>query len=617
MSESTRARRFRLDNVPLVWKILVPFLVLMLAVGAVGSFAIVSSLSSRAQAEIDEELTRRTVDARSSIHDRELSLLESVGFAANLQGMAGAVSRADRAEATRLLRSVLALKKDLDLVAVTNASGTSLIEFIRTGDTFTSGTGASFKGRKPVNRVLRASGGATSAGLQKVDGRNMLVVASSICPGAPCVPVGAAIVAFDAANITRSVQLVLGRGASVSLYNASARRLASAGSVSGRPTVPEADEAKPVRVQERTDGVDVATVYAPFQLQGTPAGYVGVTLPTTRFYASARGTAVRLAVLLLIAMGGIVAVGVVLSRVLLARVRPLIRTNRALGRGDLTARAPVYGSDELGELATGFNDMAEQLQASHETLESRVRQRTAEVQRLLKERTQFFASVSHEFRTPLAVILGQVNLMRNTDYRKRNNGKSLETIQESSQQLLSLIDDLLAAARAEAVRLDVELETVRLTDVVDGIQHTLEGLARTGQHDLEIDVPKDLPEVSADPARLREILLNLVDNSVKYTPPGGVVELSAESRNGNVEVSVRDDGPGIPKRLGKKLFEPFVQVPGTKTQGGQSSSGLGLALTKRLVEAHGGKIWFESEKGGGTRFTFTLRNAPPRGRKRA
>jgi signal transduction histidine kinase len=607
----------RIGDVPLVWKILVPFLLLMLAVGAIGSFAIVSSLSSRAQSAIDEELTRRTVDARSSIHDRELSLLESVGFAANLQGMANAVSRADTSAATRLLRSVVALKKDLDLVAVTNTGGTSLTEFIRDADGFSGGSGTSYSGLAPVDRALRAPQGATSAGFQRIAGRSMLVVASSICSRAPCAPVGSAIVGFETAKIAGSAQLVLGSEATVSLYDSAGRRVASAGPALARLTAPDGRTAKSIRIRDRNGGTEVETLYAPFQLQGKTAGYLGVGIPTAPFFASARGTAIRLAVLLLIAMAGIVAVGVLLSRVLLARVRPLIRTNRALGRGDLTARAPVLGSDELGELATGFNDMADQLQASHETLESRVRQRTEEVQRLLKERTQFFASVSHEFRTPLAVILGQVNLLRDADYRKRNSPKSLETIQESSQQLLSLIDDLLAAARAEAVRLDIELEDVRVADVTGGVRRTLEGLARSGDHELTIDLPKDLPAVRADPARLREILLNLVDNSVKYTPPGGLVELTAVGTNEHVEVSVRDTGPGIPKRLAKKLFEPFVQVPRTKTQRGQSSSGLGLALTKRLVEAQGGEIWFESEAGKGSTFTFTLRLAAEAKRKRS
>ena len=231
------------------------------------------------------------------------------------------------------------------------------------------------------------------------------------------------------------------------------------------------------------------------------------------------------------------------------------------------------------------------------------------MQRLLGERTHFFASVSHEFRTPLAVILGQVNMLRDPDFLKQNGPKSLETIQESSQQLLSMIDDLLAAARAEGAQLDVSLETVRLPEVVRGVRHTLDGLARSGDHDLVVDLPKDLPAVRADPVRLREVFLNLVDNSVKYTPAGGTVELSAERRNGAVEVSVRDTGPGIPKRLGRKLFEPFAQIAGTTTQRGQPSSGLGLALTRRLVEAQGGRIWFESKKGAGTTFTFTLRPA--------
>jgi signal transduction histidine kinase len=105
---------------------------------------------------------------------------------------------------------------------------------------------------------------------------------------------------------------------------------------------------------------------------------------------------------------------------------------------------------------------------------------------------------------------------------------------------------------------------------------------------------------------LRQILLNLIDNAVKYTPSGGSVSLGATRRNGSVTVSVTDTGVGIPNDVGERIFDPFFRVPGTKVQRGQASSGLGLALAKRLVEAHGGDIWFESAPDRGTTFNVTL-----------
>ncbi|MGH9196484.1 MAG: sensor histidine kinase, partial [Acidimicrobiia bacterium] len=108
---------------------------------------------------------------------------------------------------------------------------------------------------------------------------------------------------------------------------------------------------------------------------------------------------------------------------------------------------------------------------------------------------------------------------------------------------------------------------------------------------------------------LKEIIVNLVDNAVKYTPPGGRVELAANASNGVVKVSISDSGQGIPDDEGDRIFAPFYRVKGVEPQGGQPSTGLGLALTKRLVQAHGGEIGFESQVGKGTTFTFTLLRA--------
>jgi signal transduction histidine kinase len=594
-------KRFpRFGDVPLLWKILVPFLVLMLAVGLVGSFAIVRSLSSRAQASIDQELTRRMTDARSALHDHELSLLESVGFAANLQGMSRAIAARDESAVEDLLRSVRALKPDLDVLVVTDTRGQGF------GD-----AGSSWAQTDFVRRALRTSGGATTPGFGAFRGKQMMFVASSVCASTPCVPVGSAVVGFEVRKLASDLGAVLGAPNGVAIFDSDGRRLATAGAATSRSDVPSSVRAdRPVRTNERTAGAEANTLFAAFQLDRKPSGFVAVTVPSDPFFASVRATAWRLALLLLVTMAGIVGIGIFLARVILAQLRPLIQTNRALGRGDLTARAPVASSDELGELAMGLNDMADQLQASHETLELRVRQRTEEVRRLLKERTQLFASVSHEFRTPLAVILGQVNLLRDPTFRRGKSAKALATIDESTRQLLVLIDDVLAAAKTEAGAFDVDLESVRLNDVLSDVRHTLDGLVRGGDHRLRVDVPKDLPRVRADPDRLREIVLNLVENSVKYTPAGGLVEVAAVAHNGHVEVSVRDNGVGIPRSTGNALFQPFRRVRGTKTQGGQASTGLGLALTKRLVEAHGGEIWFESKKGEGTTFTFTLKPAP-------
>jgi signal transduction histidine kinase len=146
--------------------------------------------------------------------------------------------------------------------------------------------------------------------------------------------------------------------------------------------------------------------------------------------------------------------------------------------------------------------------------------------------------------------------------------------------------------------------------VVEAVRPTIEGLARAGEIEAVFAVEPPLP-VRGDPVRLREVLLNLADNAVKYTPPRGRIVLSAARAVGTVEVSVSDSGIGIPSEVGDRIFEPFFVVKGTAPHHGQASTGLGLALARRLIEAHGGTISYTSDVTKGTTFRFTLPGAAP------
>ena len=618
------ARSLRFQNLPLFAKLLVPFLTLMVFVGAFGVFLIVRDLGSRAEAALDQDLARRSLDARSLLRDRELYLLESVNFAANLEGGAAAIRTNDRATSARLLQSVLALKSDLALVVFTDKNGVGVAEFSRTapGAAARRTDGTAWLDGGPVAEALRSRGGTKSSGFIEAAGREMLVIAAPVCSANPgCSSVGAAIVGLGVDELVTSARgagssasSVTGPTTGVALYDTTGRLLGRSGRVPGDPR----ERARDGRRTHSVDGVELATLDTPFDVQGARAGTIALSAPTAPAFSTVRGAGIRLALILLGAMLGVVAIGAALSKRILAQVNPLVETNRALGRGDLDARAPVLSSDELGELASGVNQMAEQLQASYETLELRVAQRTEEVQRLLKERTEFFAALSHELRTPLAVIRGQAKMMLDPSYPKgvkwvSDTGRAID---DSAAQLLSLVNDILDLARAESGRMEIDLEPLELADVVSNVRPTIDGLARSGGLHIGVEVPTDLPPVRADRERLRQVIVNLVDNAVKYTPEGGRVDLSAKARNGSVEVSVADTGVGIPPQSGDLIFEPFYRVRGTKPQRGQASSGLGLALAKRIVEAQGGTINFESTPDEGTTFTFTLPLVAARAKKR-
>jgi signal transduction histidine kinase len=602
-----------LKRLPLFYKLLIPFLTLILVVGSFGAFLIVRDLSSRTQATLDQSLTQSSVNARAVLHDRELYLLESANFAANLRGMTQAISSNDSSRVAILLESVLALKSDLNLLAVTNPGGGSVVEFFRNapGESPQRGGGTSWSTHPFVEQALRNSEGGKSAGFLELSGKSVLVIAGPICaePSA-CQPAGAAIVGISLDRVVNEAAGTIGPNSAVdglAIYDVSGHVLSSAGRTSPKAPTSRVEGASTIRRNEKVGGAEFTSLYAPLEIQGRREGTVAVTVNRGEAFSSIKDAAAKLVIILLGAMAGIVAIGALISKFILAQVRPLLQTNRNLGAGDLTARAPVVTEDELGELARGVNQMAEQLEASYETLESRVTQRTEEVQRLLKERTELFAGISHEFRTPLAVIISQAELMLDPTYPKRGRWSyEIGEIRDSAQQLLFLINDILDLARAESGRIGINLDDVAIPSVIDGLKSTATGLASAGDLELSFDVPSKMPAVRADAFRLREVILNLVDNAAKYTPPGGRVELRAVASEESVEVSVTDDGVGIPKEARERIFDPFYRVPGTEAQRGQSSSGLGLALAKRLIEAQGGEISFSSEQGKGSTFTVTL-----------
>lgn len=600
------------SGLPLFWKLLVPFLVLILIMGAAGTYVIVRDLALTARVEMNQELLRRSLEARSRIHDRELYLLESLNFASNLRGMAEAIKAKDAREATTLLRSVLALKTELHLVAVTLPDGRSLAEFVRTGsgEAATEGSGTAWGDQPIVSGSLPGRGEQKTAGFLRLGERWLLAIAGPICsPTIECTAVGSAIVGIDSNALSAEAAGELPGSptpdAGIAIYAENGELVSSQGRKLSS-LAPETSDF--TRRTEEVNGHQFFTLYSPLELQGSRKGTLAVSLPPDPTLRVARGAGWRLALVVFLGMAAAVSVGVLLSRYVLNHIRSLVETSRALGRGDLSARSSDSARDELGELARVLNQMADELQASHENLERRVEERTSEIGRLLQGRTDFFAGISHELRTPIAVILNQARRLLASIKSKqiRRSSESVEMILQSADQLLARVNAILEVARAESGAVEVVLSDVAIPELLRSIKPTIRGLASAGRHGVDISVEEELPMVRADPARLKDVVMNLVDNAVKYTPAGGKIALSAVANNGTVDLSVSDTGPGIPDEIGDKIFEPFYRVPGIQTQRGEASTGLGLALTKRLVEAQGGEISFRSMPGNGSVFKVSL-----------
>ena len=229
-----------------------------------------------------------------------------------------------------------------------------------------------------------------------------------------------------------------------------------------------------------------------------------------------------------------------------------------------------------------------------------------ELRRLERVRHDFVANVSHEFKTPLTAIQGFAEtLLSGALEDPRNNRRFLEIIRDHAARLAGLTNDLLKLARIEAGKLEVEFVPIQLMDLIERCAETTLLKTSRKQISLETVVPPDLPAVRGDAGLLREVLQNLLDNAVQYTPAGGRIRVSAMAGPREVIITVDDTGIGIPRADQERIFERFYRVDAARSREA-GGTGLGLSIAKHIVEAHGGRLWVESEVGHGSKFSFSV-----------
>ena len=243
-----------------------------------------------------------------------------------------------------------------------------------------------------------------------------------------------------------------------------------------------------------------------------------------------------------------------------------------------------------------------------------------DLRKLERVRRDFVANVSHEFRTPLTAIQGFAEtLLAGAMDDPQNRERFLEIILEHARRLARLTEDLLMLSKMDADRLELEIRRLPVEQLVESCIETAQPRATEKDLRLSVNLAKPLPDVAGDRRRLTEVLQNLLDNAMQYTPSGGQIMVSAEAKESEVVVVVSDTGIGIPEADQSRIFERFyrVDVARSREVGG---TGLGLSISKHLVEAHGGRLWVESEVGNGSQLQFSLpifdaeRTAPrPRG----
>lgn len=222
-------------------------------------------------------------------------------------------------------------------------------------------------------------------------------------------------------------------------------------------------------------------------------------------------------------------------------------------------------------------------------------------------KSEFLANMSHELRTPLTAIIGFSDLLSTQHYGELNKKQLdfVDHISNSGKHLLSVINDVLDLSKIEASKMELEYEYFSLIGLIDEVNKSLYPLA--AKKCLEVSIcnnNKEL-EIFADKMKVKQIMYNLLNNAIKFTPDNGSISVIAKKDDKTIEVSISDTGIGIPAHMQEDIFDPFVQVDASNKRK-YGGTGLGLALTKRFVEMHKGKIWVESEEGKGSTFTFTI-----------
>jgi signal transduction histidine kinase/ActR/RegA family two-component response regulator len=311
------------------------------------------------------------------------------------------------------------------------------------------------------------------------------------------------------------------------------------------------------------------------------------------------------------------ALSVLFARGLVSPVQRLKDAAERIGRGDLGVRVPLEREDELGELSAALNEMAQHLQEQRRALEQTNAELVVEKERALaasRAKSHFLANVSHEVRTPLTAVLGWAELLQEGAALDAEQRESVAAIRRNGAHLLQLVDDVLDISRIEAGKLRVERRPCAPAAIVEEVIDILRTPARERGLELGVEYATPLPAVvSTDATRLRQILLNLVGNALKFTAQGGVrLVVRIEEAAGaaaRLVFEVIDTGIGIPPDYLPRLFQSFSQADDSATRrfGG---NGLGLAISRSLVEHLGGAIDVRSEPGRGSTFRFWIDPGP-------
>ena len=334
-------------------------------------------------------------------------------------------------------------------------------------------------------------------------------------------------------------------------------------------------------------------------IEALALGLIDSTLSQTQSLKADNASAFDQSQALFIAVAAVATIlalllGYVLSWSVVGPIRQIEGRLGEITSGDFTGHVTVRNRDELGALADNLNLMNDELGRLYKELENASR-----------HKSEFLASMSHELRTPLNAVIGFSQVLRQQMFGELNE-KQVEYVDDilsSGQHLLNLINDILDLAKVEAGRMELQPAPFALDETLRNAMAMVRERATRQDVKLAVEIDDSVGGIEADERKVKQILFNLLSNAVKFTPSGGTVTLAARTEGGRAIISVRDTGVGIGAEDQARIFEEFYQLSPGMTQEG---TGLGLALTKRLVDLHGGELTVQSTPGVGSTFTVSL-----------
>ncbi len=360
-------------------------------------------------------------------------------------------------------------------------------------------------------------------------------------------------------------------------------------SMANDPLVTAALAGKQSSSVEGTGSAAAMRLALPWQADGHLIGVIYLSQPLRDMTAVLYALRLRWLLATMLALVLTTGAGILLSG---AITRPLYRLTKAAGtvaEGNLDQRVPVQSRDELGKLSAAFNEMTERLRASRQA------------------QANLVADVSHELRTPLTTVKGMVETLRDgavEDLEVRD--RFLASIEGETDRMIRLVNGLLLLSRADASALDLHLNPVALDPVIARTFERLQPLAEKKHIALHLDTQASVPPVLADEDRVELILVNLLDNAIKYSRPGGNVTVALRQNPENMaQVEVKDDGVGMSAEALSRAGERFFRADQARSRD-EGGSGLGLAIARTLVEAHGGQLTLQSQEGKGLTVTCTF-----------